>query len=262
MKSGLRTTNWWSPEVLPRGERLASGNDGAASLWPAWLLIAAGGALVGFGLIRRDRGGLLSAAGGGALLVQSARWLRNEGITSSPELHFQRTITIAKPVAEVYQFWNRPENLSRFIPHVASVRAVDQVQHWVIRGPGKFAVEWDADIISNVPNRLISWQTLPGSPFHEWGSVEFHPGRGEETEVTLTMDYHLPGGRAGRFVAGLFGMDPEQQAALALRRLKQLLETGEIATTLGQSAGKRSAKDKIFGAALETSNQPDTRRRA
>ena len=39
---------------------------------------------------------------------------------------------------------------------------------------------------------------------------------------------------------GVVGEEPALQVADDLRHLKQLLETGEVATTLGQSAGKRS----------------------
>ena len=55
------------------------------------------------------------------------------------------------------------------------------------------------------------------------------------------MQYDPPGGSVGIKIAKLFGRAPEQQVATDLRRLKQLLETGEIATTEGQPAGRRSS---------------------
>jgi uncharacterized membrane protein len=39
-------------------------------------------------------------------------------------------------------------------------------------------------------------------------------------------------------IAKLFGEEPEQQLGDDLRRFKQLMETGEIATTEGQSSGR------------------------
>jgi len=55
------------------------------------------------------------------------------------------------------------------------------------------------------------------------------------------MRYMPPAGRAGALVAKLFHEEPSQQVREDLRRFKQVLETGEIPTTVGQTAGHRSA---------------------
>ena len=51
------------------------------------------------------------------------------------------------------------------------------------------------------------------------------------------MQYLPPAGALGVAIAKMFGEEPEQQLRSDLRRLKQILETGEIATTDGQPAG-------------------------
>jgi uncharacterized membrane protein len=51
------------------------------------------------------------------------------------------------------------------------------------------------------------------------------------------MEYEPPGGAVAGAIAKLFGEEPEQQIGDELNRLKQLMETGEIATTEGQSKG-------------------------
>ena len=64
------------------------------------------------------------------------------------------------------------------------------------------------------------------------GRVEFRdapPGRG--TEIHATIVYEPPAGALGKVIATLFQKEPGQQAKRDLRRLKMLLETGEIATT-------------------------------
>ena len=48
--------------------------------------------------------------------------------------------------------------------------------------------------------------------------------------MTLTLTYDPPGGVVGKLVAKLFQRDPAIQARRNLRRLKQLMETGEVAT--------------------------------
>ena len=52
------------------------------------------------------------------------------------------------------------------------------------------------------------------------------------------MDYNPPAGLVGAAVAKLFGEEPALQIEEDLRRLKQIMETGEVITTEGQSAGR------------------------
>jgi uncharacterized membrane protein len=58
--------------------------------------------------------------------------------------------------------------------------------------------------------------------------------------VQVDLDYAAPLGRAGMRLAQWFGEEPSLQVAQDLRRFKQLIETGEIPTTTGQPAGRRS----------------------
>ena len=50
------------------------------------------------------------------------------------------------------------------------------------------------------------------------------------TEVKVLLRYDPPGGALGAAIAKLFGEDPEHQVKEELRRFKQIVETGEIAT--------------------------------
>jgi uncharacterized membrane protein len=55
--------------------------------------------------------------------------------------------------------------------------------------------------------------------------------------VRLDVEYDPPGSALGRTVARLLGSAIEYRVEEDLRRLKQLLEAGETATTRGQSRG-------------------------
>jgi uncharacterized membrane protein len=112
--------------------------------------------------------------------------------------------------------------------------------HWVAKGPGDITVEWDAEITQETPNQRIAWRSLPESEVPTQGFVEFKPmpgGRG--TLVTLDMQYQASGPTA-RTLAKLFGAALQHEIEQDLRRWKQLMETGEVATTEGQPSGKRS----------------------
>jgi uncharacterized membrane protein len=59
--------------------------------------------------------------------------------------------------------------------------------------------------------------------------VRFVPAPGDQgTEIHVELRYQPPGGRLGAIAAKLFGEEPGQQVKGDLRRLKQVLETGEV----------------------------------
>jgi uncharacterized membrane protein len=138
---------------------------------------------------------------------------------------------VEKPVEEVYRFWRRLENLPRFMAHLERVTELDDSRsHWIARGPAGLRVEWDAEIINEVENQVIGWESIPGSDVVTAGSVNFDPVRGGRgTRVTLHMRIEPPAGKAGHVIAALFGRRPSQDVREDLRRFKQLLEAGEIA---------------------------------
>jgi uncharacterized membrane protein len=110
---------------------------------------------------------------------------------------------------------------------------------WVARGPAGRRVVWEAELTEEQPARMLAWRTLPGSDVEHEGRVEFQPARGGgETVVRVTLAYRASAGKMGALVARLLGAEPAQQVAGELRRLEQLLEAGEIATTEGQPSGR------------------------
>ena len=180
-----------------------------------------------------------------ALDVYSGKRL---GATESSEalaIAVTQTVTINSTPDELYHFWKNLENLPLFMEHLESVSEVsDRASHWVAKAPAGTSVEWDAEIVDDQPDRSIGWRTLPDSQVTHEGMVSFEPASGGRgTIVRVEMLYVPPAGKVGVWIARMFGEEPALQVADDLRRLKQLLETGEVATTLGQPSGKRS----VFG---------------
>ena len=60
------------------------------------------------------------------------------------------------------------------------------------------------------------------------------------------MYYGAPGGRLAQQAATLLGAAPATVIREDLRRLKQLIEAGEIPTTRGQPTGSRSVIGRTF----------------
>ena len=224
-----------------------------------WLSMVAGGALAAYALKRREKPGGAAAIAGAALLYRGATGhcdvyqalgvnhsdvhpARREGTGRIADrgsdtrsqlggrrgIHVEESVTINRPLSELYRFWRNFENLPQFMNHLESVATREEgISHWVARGPARMPVEWDARIINEVSDKVIGWQSLEGSTISTAGSVNFDEGP-HGTRVTVHLQYNPPGGKLGAAVAKLFGEEPNQTIREDLRRFKQLMETGEI----------------------------------
>ncbi|MCY7275988.1 MAG: SRPBCC family protein [Phormidesmis sp. CAN_BIN44] len=221
-------------------------NDAAISDKERWASIVGGSAMVLVGLQQRSLRGILTAIAGGGLAYHGAtadKSLQDKvadatGINKA--IRVEKTVTINKSAEELYNYWHNFENLPTFMKHVKSVQVLDMRRsHWVANAPLGQTIEWDADIINDQPNQLIAWASEEGAQIDNSGFVRFSPAPGDRgTEVKVVMEYNVPGGMVTAAIAKLFGEEPEQQIGDELRRFKQLMETGEIATIEGQSRGQ------------------------
>ena len=162
-----------------------------------------------------------------ALDVICAMQLSRNG---SQGIHAKGSCVVNRPVEEIYSFWRRFENLPRFMRHLEAVTDLgDGRSHWKVTGPAGMEVEWDATIIADVPNEVITWRSLENADVDNAGAVRFEalPG-GRGTIVRVNLEYNPIGGVLGAAVAKLFGEEPEQQLDDDLRRFKQVLEVGEV----------------------------------
>ena len=212
--------------------------------------MVAGGALAAYGLRRQSTPGGAAALAAAVLLYRGATGqchvYQALGVDSGKGtgaiadrhsdtrqrlgglrgIHVEDSVTIRRPLAEVFAFWRRLENLPRFMRHLASVNEhPNGTSHWVAKGPAGMQVEWDARIINELPNNLIAWQSLTGATVATAGSVHFTETR-LGTTVRTRFQYDPPAGKLGAAVAALLGDDPAQSVREDLRRLKVVLENG------------------------------------
>lgn len=171
---------------------------------------------------------LLDVAGSERLAER--RKLPARGLAGTPEPIVLRSITVGRPVEEVYAFWNDFTNFPRFMQHVESVEALDDKRsRWQATGPAGTRAEWIAEIVERRDGELISWQTVDEPTLYHTGKVTFRAApRGEGTVVTVEMRYAPPGGPLGAALLKLFRKEPGQQVIDDLRRFKQVMEIGEV----------------------------------
>ncbi|HEX8036765.1 MAG TPA: SRPBCC family protein [Ktedonobacterales bacterium] len=150
----------------------------------------------------------------------------------------KRSTTVLRPPEEVYRYWHNFTNLPRIMEHLESVQVLgDGRTHWKTKAPARMKAEWDAEIIEDRPNQLISWRSLPGSSIQNSGTVRFVRAPGDRgTEIHVELRYEPPAGPLGAVAALLFGEEPSQQLRDDLGRFKQIMETGQI--TLSDASAK------------------------
>lgn len=218
--------------------------------------LGVGGALLAHA-IRGESLKLLSGLAGGYLLYRAAtghcpgrHMFMPSGsngsgpVTAVPAnsgVKVEHGVTVNAPVAEVYAFWRKFSRLPEFMDHLISVEETDKTHStWTAKGPAGITVRWDAEVVTDTPNKVIAWRSLPNSDVDTAGSVHFAdaPG-GRGTEVRVSLKFAPPGGKLGSLVARLFGENPDQTVRADLHRFKSIMEVGEVARVEGQPHGRR-----------------------
>lgn len=199
--------------------------------------IALGGGLALSGLLARRIDPIRLIAGAalvyrgvsGHCPVKSALSTRGNGAAVIPArtgVRIEHSVLVARSAEDLYRAWRTLSDLPRFMSHIREVREIDANRsHWVARGPLGLSVEWDAELITDTPNEVISWRSLPGSDIDTAGSVHFiRMPNGPLTEVRVNLKYDPPAGIVGDAAAALFGSDPRQQIREDLARFRQIME--------------------------------------
>jgi uncharacterized membrane protein len=207
-----------------------------------WASMLMGGAFTVIGLAKKNRIlgmaglGLLARGASGYCPASAALGRDTSGremsssdtrqhLAGSRGVVVETSVRIDRRPADVYNYWRQFENLPRFMTHLREVRELGGAHsHWVAKGPLGMNVEWDAEIINDIPGQLISWKTVGESDVVSAGSVQFK-GDGDGTLVRVKLQYDPPAGKVGAAVASMLGEDPQQQAEADLRRFKELLES-------------------------------------
>jgi uncharacterized membrane protein len=210
-----------------------------------WLSVIFGSAVAAYGLKMRSVPGLVLAGVGGALVWRGATGhcmvYESMGITTAEDdgrqvsvpygrgVGVEESVTIAATPERLYTFWRNFENLPRFMHNLEAVEVHDHKRsRWVAKGPAGTKVDWEAEIINELPNELIGWRSVDGSKIDNAGSVHFTPVAGGSTEVRVVLRYDPPAGVVGAKISKILGEDPAVNVREDLRRLKSLIETGTV----------------------------------
>lgn len=207
-----------------------------------WASLAGGAALAVAGWRRGGITGLALGTAAGMLLYRGAtghcaayeRMGRStakpgeRGLLAEREIHIDTRLTVARRAEDLYQFWRDFERLPQFMRHIVDVTTFDERRsHWVAQAPFGNTVEWDAEVIEDVPNERIHWRSNPEAAVQHHGKIEFRPiGTGDTTEIKVDIRYRPPGGRIGATLARYLNGLTEREMQEDLQRFRELMEMG------------------------------------
>ena len=211
-------------EPRPRSDR---------KLWSPSLQVAASGIgtvmfLYGWFVRGGVLGKLVGSAGGALALRGTLNRPVPDIIGRGRGVTVQKTITVHRPVHEVFELWSRLDNFPQFMQHVRDidVEIGGSKSRWTVDGPAGTKVEFEAETCELVPNRVIAWKTVPNQAIEHEGRVRFEEAS-DGTRVHVVMTYRPPGGVIGHAIAHLLGWDPKARMDDDLVRMKALLEEGK-----------------------------------
>jgi len=166
---------------------------------------------------------------------------------ASGTTHLHMSLTIDRPVPEVYRGWRSLETLATPMRHLESVRPIDgDRDRWQFRAripKVDLSVDWEAEIVEEREHDHLAWRSTDESDVHNEGIVEFHARRGgDSTEIHVHLLYHPPGGEVGETIGQFLRGISERTLKQDVRRFKQYLEAGVVATTDGQPSGREATE--------------------
>jgi uncharacterized membrane protein len=183
--------------------------------------------------------GTALAAGGGYLIYCGVNDLRRPY-----QGRVRVAFTILKDSKEIYNFLADSGNWAKFLYRIRlENRSPGRLRLSIDEPPG-IDFESRVEITDQKEADFIAWASSEQMLEHR-GVIRFKAAPDDRgTEVSVAMEYKAPSGPIAQALASLIGWNPEQVVRESLRRLKQLMEAGEIPTTQGQPVGARGLKGK------------------
>ncbi len=230
--------------ALQGGERRRHIPELFQERWSPSFRVLAGCTGLGLAAFGKARSGSFKNPFAGAGLLLLTRSLLNRpfaavaGAGPSAGIRVQKTLFVKATPAELYQFWNNPENYPKALPHVKEVtRLEDSLYQWQLSGTAGLTVKWTGKMVRSIPDKLIEWKSSPGAIVENHGIIHFDAVNGEQTRIQIQMSYRPPAGLVGHAFAALLGIDPKTILDQDFVRLKALFNQG-ITVVHGHSVMK------------------------
>ena len=202
--------------------------DRAPMAAPVLLLGLVGGALFGVRRTLPPRVRAAATIGGLALIGAAAHrpiadLVRHAG-TRRRAGTLAVTFVVSHPVETVFGFCRDFENFPQFVGALREVRDYgDGRSHWCASTPAGGTIEWDTVTTKYVPNRVIAFTSVGGSPIETSTRLRFVP-EGRDTCVKIDASYRVVDGSMADALAALITPRRSGELEADVRRLGRYLE--------------------------------------
>ncbi len=172
-------------------------------------------------------GGYLLFKGGEKMGKNPGKSIFSNLFSKAKNVNVRTSVIVNKPRSEVYSAWRKLENLPLFMDHLAKVKVIDdKTSEWETELPGHIgSVSWVSEIVKDIPNDRIGWQSKEGSFINTSGNVHFTDiGGGESTEISAVISYHPPLGPLSEKAAKLLTPFFEEMVTNDVRNFKEYIE--------------------------------------
>lgn len=219
----------------------------------AWGAMFAGAALSVYGWTRKSASGAALGVAGGAIALKAASAGPIADLVGT-ETSLSHSVIMMATAAEIYSFCKNAHKAEIWIGRLRDLPSAASQEN----GRGKSdpimeSADSELRILEDVPHQRLRWQILDHRArcedcIAELKLADLPAVRG--TLVTLALRYKLHTGMLHSGAPQIIGVDPQRHLRESLRKLKMLIEAGEIATVRGQSHGPRTLKGKLIGTFL------------
>jgi uncharacterized membrane protein len=216
--------------------------------------LLAGALLAAWGLRRRGGPGLIATLTGASLVKRAVTGrcelygvlgvstvgnrLHAEGASVDPDsaIEVTRSVRVNRSAVACYEVWRDFTRLPEFMDYLERIDVIDETRsRWYAKGPAGVTVEWDAEIVRDVPAERIAWRSVDPSDIPNRGVVDFTDlGDGDATEVRVQLEWDPPLGVVAAAVARAFRRDPGLELENALARFRQVMESAHPAGVLAR----------------------------
>ncbi|KOS08294.1 hypothetical protein AM493_09485 [Flavobacterium akiainvivens] len=202
------------------------------------VMIAAGAYLLYRVLKKNDKRKVAEGIAAGTMLFRGVSGycpaydaVDRSGLLKGSNISITTSLSIDKPVAEVYAAWRNLESLPKFLSHIESVTETDaNKSEWKAKIPAGLGatMSWTAEILMDEPNKLLSWHSLPGAAIDNAGKVRFTRTGADSTDIEVTLSYHAPLGKPGQVAGKLLTPVFEKMLKKDIAAFKEYIETGNV----------------------------------
>ncbi|MDQ0028385.1 SRPBCC family protein [Arthrobacter bambusae] len=130
-----------------------------------------------------------------------------------------KSIDVDVPVSVAYNQWTQFESFPEFMKGVEAVEQIDETALHFSTNVGGVKREFNAQILEQVPDSLVSWASVDGP--RNAGSVSFEPLGADRTRVTVEIEWE-PESLAEK-AGSLVGID-DMRVSADLDKFKKFIE--------------------------------------